>query len=333
MGRIHQTALSRREWLALAGGSALVRRATAQDPAFRVDVQLVRLLVTVKDDRGAPVGSLSKDDFQLLDNNVEQEIVLFERHTEQPLSVALMLDISLSTAKDLKLELESVQRFLTAMFREGNEKDAVSFYTFNDAVVQHTGYTRNMERFRRAMRGLKPAAGTSLYDAIYVGATDLEQREGRHVLVAVTDGSDTTSNKTFHDALRAAQLADTVLYPILIVPIPGDAGRNVGGENALETLAAETGGRVFTPTLGASLDRAFEDMLRDLRTQYLLGFYPRNVPQPRDGFHRLSVRVPRPGVKVFARSGYYSGQESSETPRVDPARGPSVANPQVKDRD
>jgi Ca-activated chloride channel family protein len=93
------------------------------------------------------------------------------------------------------------------------------------------------------------------------------------------------------------------------VPITNDAGRNVGGEHALATLAVGTGGRVFTPGLGAELDRAFDDILRELRTQYLIGFYPKDVPPTKDRFHTLKVTlapaVSSRGLRVTTRSGYY----------------------------
>ena len=135
------------------------------------------------------------------------------------------------------------------------------------------------------MKQLKSEGGTSLYDAIYVASGDLELREGRHVIVLVTDGGDTTSAKSYHDALQSAQLADTVLYPVVVIPITNEAGRNTGGENALTTLAAGTGGRVFTPGLGSELDIAFDDILRELRTQYLIGYYPENAGHQEPSSH------------------------------------------------
>jgi Ca-activated chloride channel family protein len=100
-------------------------------------------------------------------------------------------------------------------------------------------------------------------------------------------------------------MTDCVIYPILVVPIENDAGRNVGGENALTNLAKGTGGRVFLPTLGAQMDRAFDDIIRELRTQYFLGYYPKDVPLTKDRFHRLDVQVGRSTLQVSARSGYY----------------------------
>jgi Ca-activated chloride channel family protein len=100
------------------------------------------------------------------------------------------------------------------------------------------------------------------------------------------------------------------MYPVLVMPITNDAGRNIGGENALTTLSQGTGGRVFKPSDSAGLDRAFEDILRELRTQYLIGYYPKDVPPAKDRFHTLKVEVKSRNLRVITRSGYYG--ESNE---------------------
>jgi Ca-activated chloride channel family protein len=290
-------------------GLVLSPRAIPQDDVFRVDVRLVRLLASVKDASGRLIGSLNKSDFTVFDNGVAQQISLFEHHTEQPLSIALLIDNSGSTAKELRYELDSVERFLRALLREGNTGDAVALYSFNWQVTLLNSFTRRMTRIENNLRVLRSEGGTSLYDAIYLASRDLELREGRHVIVVVTDGGDTTSAKTYHNALEAAQVADTVMYPVLVMPITNDAGRNIGGENALTTLAASTGGRVFAPSLGAELDNAFSDILRELRTQYLIGFYPRNAPATKDRFHTLRVNVRGTGLRVLTRNGYYGDSD------------------------
>ena len=282
----------------------LTLAALAQDPTFRVNVNLVRILATAKDANGSLVGTLAKEDFEIRDNGAPQQIAVFERRTEQPLLVSLLIDNSGSTAKDLKYELESVNRFLHALFADGNPKDALALYSFNYEVRKLTHFTRNQSTLEQALKGLKSEAGTSLYDAIYLASRELDDREGRKVIVIVTDGGDTTSTENFNSALKAAQLADAVIYSILVMPITNDAGRNIGGENALTTIGQRTGGRVFAPSLGAGLDRAFADILNDLRTQYLLGYYPKNVPLTSDAFHRLEVKA-RGDLRVSARNGYY----------------------------
>lgn len=301
----------RRLLLNLSLGFAAAFAALAQQADIRVDVNLVRVVATVKNAAGELIGSLSKEDFTLVDNGVPQQVAVFERHTEQPLSVALLIDTSGSTAKDLKYEVDSIGRFLHALFAEGNPKDTVALFSFNYQVVRHNYFTRNAGPIERSLHTLHGEAGTSLYDAIYLASRDLDNRDGRRIMVIVTDGGDTTSTVDFHAALEAAQLADSVIYPILVVPIANDAGRNVGGENALTTLSAGTGGHVFAPTIGAELDRAFTHLIDDLRTQYLLAYYPREVPLTKNRFHRLEVRVSKPQLRVLARNGYYGEAESS----------------------
>jgi len=305
-----------------------------EEPTIRVNVQLVRILATVKDPSGALVGSLDKSDFEVRDNGAVQQISVFERQTDQPLSVAVLIDNSGSTAKDLKYETDSVARFLRALIREGNPQDAAALYSFNWEIVKQNGFTRSVTAIEHSLRLLHGEAGTSLYDALLLASRDIEDRKGRKILVVVTDGGDTTSHADFNRAVEAAQLADAVIYPILVVPITNPAGRNTGGENALTTMSLRTGGRVFEPTLGAEMDRAFDQILRDLRTQYLIGFYPKNVALTKDRFHQLQVTVANPALRVSARSGYYgealqdspapyagstSGDETVRTPRKPPA--------------
>src|SRR5580704_10669774 len=164
----------------------------AQDSTFRVDVNLVRILATVKDNSGRLIGDLEKQDFTILDNGAAQQVAVFERRTEQPLLVSLLIDNSGSTAKDLKYEVESVNRFLHALFSEGNPKDALALYSFNYEVRLLSHFTRNQSTLEHSLRGLKGEAGTSLYDAIYLAAREIEDHEGRKVIVVVTDGGDTT---------------------------------------------------------------------------------------------------------------------------------------------
>lgn len=299
--------------------ASLAGLAFAQDSGvIRVDVRLVRILATVKDRAGALVGTLNKSDFSIADNGAPQEVAVFERQTDQPLSVGLLIDTSGSTKKDLPYETDSVLRFLRALFKEGNPSDSAALYSFNWEVVKQTAFMRNLPDFDRALRQLRGEAGTSLYDAILLASRDMERRPGRKVLVIVTDGGDTVSKTDFQKAAEAAQLADAVIYPILVMPIINDAGRNVGGENALATFATRSGGKVFSPAPGRELDAAFDTILKDLRTQYLLGFYPKDVPLTADRFHSLTVGVSDPSMRVSARSGYY-GEAIATAPPVSAA--------------
>ena len=302
--------MTRRQWLATGAIAAVPAWAQQKqlpqaDPVFRADVRLVRLLVNVRDPSGQLVGGLATSDFTIQDSGVPQKISVFERQTALPLSIALMIDTSGSTAKDLKFEVESAKRFVKAVVREGNPADTLALYSFNHEVTLQSDFTRNPERIQKALPRLKAEAGTSMYDAILLASEGLGDRDGRRVMVVVTDGGDTTSRRNYHDALRAAHDADAVLYAIVVVPITNDAGRNTGGENALTQISRSTGGRAFFPSAGPTLDQALSDILRDLRTQYLLGYYPKGLPPVRDKFRRVAVALSRADLRASTRDGYY----------------------------
>ncbi len=289
---------------------------------FSTDVRLVHVVATVKNRSGQLVGDLQKSDFNITDNCVPQEVKIFARQTDQPLSVALMIDVSGSTAKDLRFETDSAAKFVRALLAESNPKDTVSLWGFDYDVQQVTNFTHRMDLIESKLKTIKGDAGTSLFDAIWFAAKELEPREGRKAMVIVTDGGNTTSYRDSHQALEATQLADAIIYPIVVMPITNDAGRNIAGENVLTFMAQGTGGRTFVPTLGAQLDKTFRDIISELRTEYLLGYYPHNVPPTKDRFHKLQVSVNKPELQVFARNGYYGDADASAG---SPSSGPCVA--------
>jgi Ca-activated chloride channel family protein len=276
-----------------------------QQPTFSIKVNLVRLLVSVHDPAGGVVTNLNKDAFRVYDSGKQQDIAVFERRTSLPLSVAILIDTSGSTEKDLHFEEDSVLHFLPTLLGSGNTADTFALFSFNWRTNLEVDYSRSQKRAERALHALHGDGGTSMYDAVYLACDTLDGRDGRHVMVLVTDGGDTTSYKKYQDALAAAQRADVVLYPIIVVPIAADAGRNLGGEHALATLAASTGGRIFYPDGSEHLDQALGEILEELRTQYLIGFYPKDVLREPRRYHQISVRLSDPTLKISARSGYY----------------------------
>lgn len=286
---------------ALAYGLA----AMAQEPVFRASTKLVRMIVSVKDPRGQTIGTLEKGDFAITDSGVAQTVSVFEHHTEVPLSVSLMIDTSGSTGKDLDYEIKSVKRFIQALLKEGDPRDAVAVYGFDTFVTELTGFTRRESRLNQSLDRLRGSGGTSLFDAVSLASRRIEARDGRHVMIVVTDGGDTTSKENFQTTLRRVQLSETIVYPILVTPITTDPGRNLGGERVLTQFAENTGGRVFEPAASNQLDRIFSEILRDLRTQYLLGYYPANLPAELPAFHPVKVTVGRADLKVSTRNGYY----------------------------
>jgi Ca-activated chloride channel family protein len=291
-----------KRWTYLAGALAL--SLAAQTP-YKVDVKLVRLLVNVKDPKGELVGSLEKKDFTVFDCGVKQDVSVFEAQTDQPLSISVLIDTSGSTLKDVALEKSSIEKFFKALLGSGNIKDAAAVYSFNYQVTLIKDFTRNRPALEASLRNLNSVGGTSMFDAIYFSSQQMTNREGRHVAVVVTDGGDTTSRYHYQDAIREAHLADTVVYPIVVVPITNDSGRNTGGENALAQIATDTGGRTFYADVGAPLDQAFADILHDLRKQYFLGYYPRDLPPDAPAFHPVRVEMSRPDLRPSLRAGYY----------------------------
>jgi len=241
------------------------------ETTFKVDVKLVNVFVTVTDPQGAPIGNLVKNDFSLTEDGIPQKISVFSKESQLPLSIVLAVDTSSSTRKDIRLELEAARRFIHSMIRP---QDAVAFYTFATNVSEMTPFTSKLRQLDSAINEVQVGGATSLYDAIYLGAKALINRQGRKVLVLITDGGDTASSIDYKEALRAAQQSEALVYSLIDVPVEASAGRNTGGEHALIQISNDTGGKYYYASNVAQLDRAFEQISDELRTQYLLAYYP-----------------------------------------------------------
>jgi Ca-activated chloride channel family protein len=278
------------------------------NPSIRVDVKLVNVFVTVTDEHGGPVGNLSKQNFELLEDGQPQKISVFDKESELPLSIVLDIDTSLSTRKDLALELASARRFARTILRP---VDALSVYDFSETVNQDVPFTPDLRVIDRGIGHLHTGAATALYDAIFLGAQSLEDRQGRKVMVVITDGGDTVSQITYQEAVRAAQEAEAIVYSIIDVPIEASAGRDTGGEHALMQLSQDTGGKYYYASSLADLDQAFRSISDELRTQYLLAYYPAQRLADSD-FRRIDVKLT--GVPEAAtlnarhRTGYYTSK-------------------------
>ncbi len=281
----------------------------AQDASgdIKVDVKLVNVFVTVTDQRGAPVGSLNKEDFTLAEDGKEQKIAVFDRQSELPLSIITAVDASGSTKKDLKLELESARRFAHAILRP---VDAMSLYQFSEVVHEVVPFTSDVNRIDQGIARVHAGGATALYDAIYLGSEAMEDRRGRKVMVVITDGGDTASQNKYADALRAAQQAEAIVYSIIVVPIEASAGRDTGGEHALIQISNDTGGKYYYATSLPQLDEAFLKISEELRTQYLLAYYPSKRYSDSD-FRRIDVKLAAPASSTYHaryRTGYYTSQ-------------------------
>jgi Ca-activated chloride channel family protein len=298
-----------------SGGTPPAKNNSASSPqepnsTFKVNVKLVNVFVTVTDEHGAPIAGLTKENFELEEDGKPQTIATFDKESALPLSIVMDIDTSLSTRKDLPLELNSARRFAHAILRP---VDAMSVYEFSEVVSEVVRFTSNLKSIDHAIDRPRLGAATALYDALYLGAQSLDSRQGRKVMVVITDGGDTVSRVDYKEALRAAQEAEAIVYSIIVVPIEASAGRDIGGEHALIQLSEDTGGKYFYATSVSQLDDAFRKISDELRTQYLLAYYPTERLAESD-FRRIQVKVTGissgSNYSVRHRTGYYTSKST-----------------------
>ena len=272
-------------------------------PTISVNVRLVNVFVNVTDDKGAPVPGLTRDQFQLLEDDHPQKIALFERQSELPLEIVLAMDTSGSVHKDFPVEQEAARHFVHALLRPVDHLDLMEF---SDNVREVVFFTNNAGRVDRGLNDMARGAATAMYSGVFLASQVLAPRFGRKILVIVSDGGNTVKGTTYDQALEQALRGEVMVYPIIDVPISASAGRDLAGEHALITLSQETGGKYYYAD-ASSLDRTFAQLSEDLRTQYLLGYYPSN--RVGEGFRTISVKLRgaagSSGYFVRNRPGYY----------------------------
>ena len=286
------------------------------DDSIRINSDLVTVIATIA--RGTEDGpvDLKREDFEILEDGVPQEIANFARDIELPLQLIVLFDSSLSVSQKIDFERRAVAKFFERVIRG---RDHAALISFSSEVEVIQDFTNKIPLLVEATKQLKAEGATSLYDAIYLSAEYLKPMQGRKVIVIVSDGSDTTSNKGLLEVLAQAQQADVVLFSVYT----GNRGfsqnlRDLAGERALETLTTETGGEIFFPratpgTAGEAIDEqslkeldlTFAILANQLRTQFTLGFFSSN--DKRDGsFRKLTVRIKKKGYLMRARKGYYA---------------------------
>lgn len=261
----------------------------AHNGRMRTEVNLVSLAVSVQDAAGRPVTGLRREAFTVFDEGNKQQLAIFDSETQTPLDLALMIDTSLSANKEMEFERSAALRFIKSVVRP---QDALAVYEVSENVSRLTPFTSRTETLDVGLRRLTAGAGTSLYDAVCLGSGELQNRPAGHrrVVVLVTDAGETTSRAKFEDARQAALTAEVLLYTIVIRAVKNDSFRNLAGEHALATITDSTGGAMFWADDASQLDSYYAEIDRELRTQYLLGFYP--VPEPpKRSIRHIEVRV------------------------------------------
>src|SRR6266849_217744 len=279
----------------------------AQHGRIRVNVNLVNVLVSVLDEKNRPAPDLPRGAFQLFEEGVEQKIDKFEPETSQPLDLAIMIDSSLSAHKEISFEQEAAAHFIRQVLRPG---DRLSVFAVDENVTQLASFSDNVAELQSAVRKIPSGAGTSIYDAVLLGSRALARRgtDRRRVIILVTDAGETTSSSDFDAARREAVLSSTLLYTIVIRPVKSESGRNTAGEHALETMTDTTGGAMFYPDTPQELGTIFDRIDRELRTQYLLAYYP-NPRGPANTYRSIVVTVDPATYHVRHRKSYLTGPQ------------------------
>ncbi len=295
---------------------------------LKLNVNLVDVIFTVKDLAGNLVPRLTRDDCTVSEDNVPQTIKNFVAETNQPLTLGILLDTSGSQARVLPLEQDAGSQFLERVLKPKDEAFLLSFDVNVDLLQDLTGAQRMLARAMRkaeintaggngsvgtpgAGGGTVPTIGrlrgTLLYDAVYLGATQLmNQESGRKAMILLTDGVDRGSRTKINEAIAAAQRSNVMVYAILIAD--RDFYRELGysGFSAMKKMTEETGGRLIdVGNNGKKLEAAFHQIEDELRTQYAASYTPRNTKT--DGsFRKLSVECRGDGMKVQLRKGYFA---------------------------
>jgi Ca-activated chloride channel family protein len=279
----------------------------AQRGRIRVNVNLVNVLVSVLDEKNRPAPDLPREAFQLFEEGVEQKIDKFEPETSQPLDLAIMIDASLSAHKEITFEQEAAAHFIRQVLRPG---DRLSVFAVDENVTQLASFSDNVAELQAAVRRIPSGAGTSIYDAVLLGSRALARRgdERRRVIILVTDAGETTSHADFDAARKEAVRSNALLYTIVIRPVKNENGRNTAGEHALETMTDTTGGAMFFPDSPQELPAIFDRIDRELRTQYLLAYYP--TPRGLANTYRsIVVTVTPTNYQVRHRKSYLTGPQ------------------------
>lgn len=295
----------------------------ADDQVIKVDVSLVNLYFTVRENRGGYIANLTKDDLEVYEDGQPQPIKTFARETDQPLTLGLLVDVSGSQMRLLEDERAASARFFDQVLHPKDMAFLLSFGIESELLQDLTNSRSLLEKALRDMRMnagvgsvMTPTTvpgsgrGTVLYEAVWLASKEKMRTEvGRKALVLITDGDDQGSRTKPGEAIEAAQKSDSIIYVVLYEdprfhsPMFGGRG---SAEGEMRKLTDETGGRTFRVDRRNSLTDIYNQLQEELRSQYVISYTPTN-PE-RDGrFRKVEIRVKnRKELKVQARKGYYA---------------------------
>ncbi len=298
--------------IALCAALLAVTQCAAQaDLNIVVDTTLVVIPVTVTDPSNRFVLGLEKEDFTLLEDDVQQKIVHFSGE-DAPLSVGIIVD----TSGSMDLKMDTSHRAVTEFLKTMNAQDEAFLIQVSDQAEILQGFTGDMRQIENKMGSLQSGGLTALLDAIQLGVQEMKKAKNpRKALVVVSDGGDNHSRYTPKDIKDIVREADTQIFAFGVfdpVLLPGLPSEEVSGPRLLGQIADQTGGRAYGASQFSQLPGIAEKIAIELRNQYVLGYYPKN--SERDGKYRhveVKIQQPQglPALKARWRLGYYAPSE------------------------
>jgi len=283
--------------------AATLALAAQQEPTFRATTQIVAVPTMVADAQGRLVPNLEKEQFQILDNGKPQEITFFENET-QPFTVVVILDFSGSMTANLKFLIAATEQFLLRMLP--SDKGMVG--AFSDRIEFSGEFTSDRDDLIAALNDLQYGNPTRLWDAVDQSIGMLEGVEGRKIVLAFTDGDDTSSKTSFGKVLDRAQQEEVMVYAIGLESeyFNGQRVVRTSPARSLKRIADETGGGYFELKATDQLAPTFTRVAQELHSLYSLGFDPTVL----DGKeHKLEVRIKTPGMTARARKSYIASAD------------------------
>jgi VWFA-related protein len=277
----------------------------ASSQVYKVRVELVNVLMTVTDKKNRTVIDMTKDDFHVTEDGKPQTITYFSRESDLPLRIAILIDTSNSIRDRLRFEQEAATDFLTTTIRRGKDLAFVVGFDVEPQLVQD--YTDNTEKLADAIRKLQAGGATSLYDALFFSSKEKlyyfppPEPYLRRVMIIISDGQDNQSEHTREEALAMAQRAEVTIFTIST----NRTGTEARGDKVLVYLAKQTGGRAFFPFEASELAENFQEIGRELRSQYSLAYVSTNAAH--DGtFRNIMIQPLDKNVHVRAKTGYFA---------------------------
>lgn len=301
----------------------------SSDDIIRTETNLTNIFFTAEDKNRRYVSTLTQDDVRIFEDGKLQEVFTFQKNTDLPLSLAILIDTSRSEERTLPDEKAAARDFLEVVLRPN--KDEAAIVSFTGDVTLEQGFTGSLERLRRAIDRVEfvppsgyigggivvpttpPISGTNqamagstaIWDAVWATSSELLSESAEHTrraIILLTDGDDTISQVKMQDAIERAEKADALIYSIGI----GDRysfGVNTG---ALRKISDKTGGRAYFPHNERELKEAFAEIQRDLRERYLVAYSPTN--RARDGSYRkIQIEIVKPEMQKELRLNYRQG--------------------------